>query len=62
MVAGRVCPRCGDSMIKGQSEGMFVGWRDDGMSGATRTIKYMCSGCGYIEERAVNSKYLRKLK
>ena len=60
MVAGRICPRCGDNMIRGLSEGTFVGWRDDGMSGVTRTIKYICSGCGYIEERAVNAKYLNK--
>jgi predicted RNA-binding Zn-ribbon protein involved in translation (DUF1610 family) len=62
MASGLICPRCGEEMIKGLSGGTFTGWRDDGMSGVTRTVKYMCSGCGYIEERAVNARYLKKQK
>ncbi len=62
MSVNRTCPRCQDEMIKGLNKGTFVGWRDDGMSGTTQTEKYMCIGCGYIEERAVNSKYLKKLR
>ena len=54
------CPRCGSSMVKGLSKGSFIGWREDGMTGKTETIKFMCTGCGYIEERAVNSQHLKK--
>ena len=60
MNAKIICPRCREEMVKGLSKGSFTGWRGDGMSGTTQTAKYMCPGCGYIEERAVNSKYLRK--
>ena len=47
-----------DSMIRVKVRACFrlVGRR---YVSATPTIKYMCSGCGYIEERAVNSKYLK---
>jgi RNase P subunit RPR2 len=55
-----MCPRCRETMVKGLSRGTFAGWRNDGMTGTTQTVKYMCTGCGYIEERAVNSKYLKK--
>lgn len=49
-------------MVQGLTEGTFTGWRNDGLSGMTRTVKFMCTGCGYIEERAVNSKYLRRTR
>jgi rubredoxin len=62
MATTRVCPRCRDTMVKGLSKGTFVGWREDGLSGTTQTEKYMCTGCGYIEERAINSKYLKRTR
>lgn len=54
------CLRCSGSMVKGVTKGTFSGWRNDGMTGTTQTVKYMCSGCGYVEERAINANYLRK--
>ena len=62
MRTGRHCPRCGNDTVQGLTEGTFTGWRNDGLSGMTRTVKFMCTGCGYIEERAVNSKYLRRTR
>lgn len=60
MPANLVCPRCRGTMVKGTTKGTFTGWRSDGMTGTTQTVKYMCDGCGYVEERAINAQYLNK--
>ncbi|HZK35072.1 MAG TPA: hypothetical protein VFD33_07170 [Bacillota bacterium] len=62
-MAGRLnCLRCGSTMYRGDadSKGVYKGIRSDGMVGMTKTTKYMCGGCGYIEERAINAKHLFK--
>ena len=62
MAATIKCIKCSGNMVRGLTKGTFTGWRSDGMTGQTQTVKYMCTNCGYIEERAVNSLYLEKTK
>lgn len=60
MPVNLVCGRCKGTMVRGLTKGTFRGWRPDGMTGITQTVKYMCEGCGHIEERAINAQYLHK--
>lgn len=60
MSVNLTCTRCKGPMVKGRTEGVFSGTRPDGMAGVTQTVKYMCTDCGYIEERAVSARYLAK--
>jgi len=56
------CPKCSGEMMKSTAISRFVGRRNDGMIGETETVKYMCTSCGYVEERALNPFFWQKIK
>ena len=47
-------------MLESSVEGSFSAIRNDQLGDGTKTTRYMCKECGYIEEYAMNPKFYQR--